>query len=113
VHGRVLWSVGLSLEPRTLCKDRRDAQPRRMTHTDRHFFVGDEKLHSISVYSLLRNWTFVRTIGSDGRGAGQFRNPMGMCAYRDRLIACDMGNCRLQFIDISAADPAKWSFHSP
>jgi hypothetical protein len=65
------------------------------------------------VYSLERNWAFVREIGSEGKGAGPFTSPMGMCIYRDRLIVCDENNRRLQFIDISAADAKDWRFDAP
>jgi hypothetical protein len=65
------------------------------------------------VYSLERNWAFVRAIGSKGEGAGQFDQPYGMCVYRDRLIVCDYGNDRLQFIDISAVDAKDWKFDAP
>jgi hypothetical protein len=106
--------VGLVLEYRQLditeCKD---AIPVRMAHSDRHLFVGGERSHSILVYSLERNWAFVRAIGSEGEGVGQFDRPMGMCIYRDRLIVCDLNNNRLQFIDISAADAADWRFDAP
>jgi hypothetical protein len=69
--------------------------------------------HSILVYSLERDWAFVTAIGSEGKGAGQFDRPMGMCVYRGRLIVCDRGNNRLQFIDISAADAKDWRFDAP
>src|SRR5689334_22049148 len=38
---------------------------------------------------------------------------MGMTIRRSKLIACDRVNCRLQFIDISAADPKDWRFDAP
>jgi hypothetical protein len=82
----------------------------RMVHTDCYLFVGDHQSHSILVYSLERNWAFVRAIGSEGNGAGQLNGPMGMCIYRDRLIVCDGNNDRLQFIDTSAADAKDWRF---
>jgi hypothetical protein len=84
-----------------------------MLHTDRYLFVGDWQSQSILVYSLERDWEFVRAIGSKGTGADQFRLPMGMCVYRDRLIVCDKKNGRLQFIDISAADAKGWKFDAP
>jgi hypothetical protein len=87
--------------------------PMSMAHTDRYLFVGDYHLHSISVYSLERDWAFVRAIGSEGSGAGQFNEPNGMCACRDRLIVCDRFHNRLQFIDISAADAKDWQFDGP
>jgi hypothetical protein len=96
-----------------LCTERKDALPWRMVHTDRYLFVGDVKSHSILVYSLERNWEFVRAMGSEGGGAGQFDVPQGMCVYRDRLIVCDCDNNRLQFIDISAADADNWKFDEP
>jgi hypothetical protein len=84
-----------------------------MAHTDRYLFVGDWDARSILVYSLERNWAFVGVIGTKGNGAGQFSTPMGMCVFRDRLIACDSINSRLQFIDISAADAKDWTFDAP
>jgi hypothetical protein len=102
-------AVGLSLEYRQLCTERNDVLPRRMVHTDRYLFVGDHQSDSILVYSLERNWTFVRAFG----GLGQFYQPMGMCIYRDRLIVCDGLNDRLQFIDIPAADAKDWRFDAP
>jgi hypothetical protein len=87
-----LCAVGLALERKKLCTERKNARPNRMVHTDRYLFVGDHKSEAILVYSLERNWTFVRAIGSEGGGAGQFLNPCGMCVYRDRLIVCDMLN---------------------
>jgi hypothetical protein len=84
-----------------------------MTHTNRYLFVGDWNSHWISVYSLERDWEFVRAIGYKGKGAGQFVFPMGMCVYRDRLIVCDCYNNRLQFIDMSAANAKDWRFDAP
>jgi hypothetical protein len=84
-----------------------------MVHTDRHLFVADHKSASILVYSLERNWAFVRAIGSRGARAGQFLVPNGMCVYRDRLIVCDGEHNRLKFIDISAADAKDWKFDAP
>ena len=108
-----ICAVGLPLDYRTLCAERKDVKPNRMVHTDRHLFVGDWKSHSILVYSLERNWQFIRQIGSKGKGAGQFDWPMGMCVYRDRLIVCDYDNNRLQFVNISAADAKDWAFDPP
>jgi hypothetical protein len=84
-----------------------------MVPTDRYLFVVDHNSHSIWVYSLERDWAFVTAIGSKGSGTGQFREPIGMCVYRDRLIVCDSDNFRLQFIDISAADEKDWRFDAP
>jgi hypothetical protein len=106
-------AVGLALECRTLRAGRGVRWPYRIVHTDRYLFVGDRYLVSISVYSLERDWEFVRAIGSEGNDAGQFDDPNGMCVYRDRLIACDSANNRLQFIDISAADAKDWKFDAP
>jgi hypothetical protein len=99
-------AVGLAQEYRQLFTERKGVRPHRMVHTDRYLFVGD--VESILVYSLERNWAFVRAIGSEGTGAGQFSTLMGICVYRDRLIVCDYENNRLQIIDISAADAKDW-----
>jgi hypothetical protein len=105
--------VGLSLEYRQLRNEGRVAQPLRMVHTDRYLFVGDCWSHSILVYSLERDWAFVRAIGLDREDTAEYDWPTGMCVYRDRLIVCDHGNCRLQFIDMSAADSKDWRLDAP
>jgi hypothetical protein len=64
-------AVGLSLEHTKLCTERANVAPIRVVHSDRYLFVGDARSRSILVYSLERNWAFVRAIGSEGKGAGQ------------------------------------------
>jgi hypothetical protein len=110
LHRVLCCAVDLALEYRQLCKDTGN-WPLRMVHSERYLFIGDYQSDSILVYSLERNWTFVRAIGS--KGDGRFAGPMGMCVFRDRLIVCDRYNHRLQFIDISAADAAHWRFDPP
>jgi hypothetical protein len=87
------------IEPPSIWGSPRQIGPARITHTDRHLFVGDQKSHSILVYSLERDLALVREIGSEGDGAGQFDDPHGMCIYRDRLIVCDNRNSPRTAID--------------
>jgi DNA-binding beta-propeller fold protein YncE len=57
-------------------------------------FVSDGGNQRVSVHQL--DGTFVRSIGSEGAGNGQFDDPYGVAVAGDRLYVADSCNDRVQ-----------------
>lgn len=84
--------------------------------TDRqeHLFVSDQLVSKIFHYDI--NGDFVKTIGREGRGPGEFTHQREIEVYNDRLFVQDMGLLRFhifdfngEVIDLRADTSAKYS----
>lgn len=85
-EGRFDWAYGVCVSP----------------SEDSELFVADYDHHCVHVFRTA-DATHVRTIGSHGQDAGQFRNPQGVCLSRDGewLFVADRGNDRVQVMRAS------------
>jgi len=61
--------------------------------TENNIYVCDFKANNIKVYNSFGK--FVKIIGREGQGPGEFKNPLGLSIANKRLIVWDAGNRRL------------------
>lgn len=60
---------------------------------ENNIYVCDFKANNVKVYNSFGK--FVKIIGREGQGPGEFQNPLGLSIANKRLIVWDAGNMRL------------------
>ena len=64
-----------------------------------NILVADQKAHQLFMFDDRGN--FVRNIGREGEGPGEFLNPYCLSATSEKIIVADNSNMRLQFYDLN------------
>ena len=74
---------------------------------DRHeLWVADTEASVLKVYTV--GGDFLRQVGSQGPGDGQFYKPIGLALTKDRVYVADMLNFRVEVIDFDGNHIRQW-----
>ena len=57
--------------------------------------------------------SYVRTIGREGKGPGEFNVANDFCVYDDTILVCDAANSRIQLFDLSGNLQMLYKFYKP
>ena len=75
---------------------------------DHNVYVLDEQARHVRVYDS--DGTYVKTLGRDGEGPGEFNVPIGLAISNGRLLVRDPANGRVQLFVLETGENEEWKY---
>ena len=75
---------------------------------DRNVYVLDRQARHVRVFDS--EGTYVKTLGRDGEGPGEFKVPIGLAISNGRLLVRDPANGRVQLFGLDTGDTEEWKY---
>jgi len=63
-----------------------------------NIYVSDQKIHAVMCFDS--SGKFIRKIGKQGQGPGDFLTPSAVVVTKDYIVVRDIGNSRFQYLDL-------------
>ena len=75
---------------------------------EHNVYVLDAQTRHVRVYDL--DGTYLKTLGRDGEGPGEFYVPIGIAISNDRLLVRDPANARVQLFGLQTGNAEEWRY---
>ena len=75
---------------------------------DHDVYVLDRQARHVRVYDS--DGTYLRTLGRDGEGPGEFKVPIGVAVSNGRLLVRDPANGRVQLFGLETGENEEWRY---